>query len=248
MTAEQIMAMPPDERPSQLDRYRRNGYIIVDPPIDKSRLDPALPGCLVSQSSLDVEMGDAYRFYEPQDDGDSPVLRISDKTSMARFENHCTKVKSIGSSGLRIQPGGFVLAKTQRFYFLPVQLQAHIWGRSRVGRCGIQVHLTAPRIDPGFAGQIVLEIVNHNHVPVILDAGFAIAQLEFERVCGDTGIGYAESRPGSGLRQSIMRHALAPGGEGGFGGPGVRGGPGFSDFESDPGFVPSIPWIDAEKL
>ena len=245
LSAEEILQMSPEDRPRELDHYRSNGYIIIDPPIDKGRLDPDLPSCLVSQSSLDVEMGDACRVYCPPDGGpDATVLRPSDKASLELFERQCTELKSIGSDGYRLRPGEFILARTQRYYFLPTQIQAHIWGRSRVARCGVEIHLTAPRIDPGFAGQIVLEICNHNMVPVMLEPGFEIAQLEFQRVFGGTGKGYADSKPQLHSRQGLMKHALAPDPRE------AENGMGLGEFSEEAllMLLEKTPWLDGPKL
>lgn len=52
-------------------------------------------------------------------------------------------------------------------------------GRSSVGRQGIIVHKTAGWLDPGFKGQIKLEIYNFNYFPVKFEVGERVAQLIF---------------------------------------------------------------------
>ena len=74
---------------------------------------------------------------------------------------------------------GFALGTTDEVVGLPSHIGAQIDGRSSTGRCGITVHITAGWIDPGFEGQITLELANHNPYPVILRAGRSICQLKF---------------------------------------------------------------------
>jgi len=51
-------------------------------------------------------------------------------------------------------------------------------GRSSYARVGVTVHVTAPKIDPGFTAPITLEMANFGKVAVELRAGVDIpAQL-----------------------------------------------------------------------
>lgn len=80
---------------------------------------------------------------------------------------------------LLIEPGEFVLGTTLEHIELPDNLAAQLTGRSSVGRQGIVVHATAGWIDPGFRGQITLEIFNMSHETVALEVGGRVAQLVF---------------------------------------------------------------------
>ena len=87
---------------------------------------------------------------------------------------------------LVLKPGEFVLAETAEALGVPLHLCGWIEGKSRRARLGLEVHLTAPKIDPGWGTpipkRITLEIVNHNHVKVLLRAGAPIAQVVFHRL------------------------------------------------------------------
>jgi dCTP deaminase len=52
-----------------------------------------------------------------------------------------------------LKPNEFILAKTHEFVQLPYDLTGLINGRSSWARIGLGVHLTAPKIDPGFKGR-----------------------------------------------------------------------------------------------
>jgi dCTP deaminase len=56
-------------------------------------------------------------------------------------------------------------------------------GRSSFARVGVTVHVTAPKIDPGFDANITLEMVNFGRLPVDLRAEIdAPAQLMLLRL------------------------------------------------------------------
>lgn len=80
---------------------------------------------------------------------------------------------------LLIEPGEFVLGTTLEHIELPNDVAAQLTGRSSIGRQGIVVHATAGWIDPGFRGQITLEIYNMSHETVALERGSRVAQLVF---------------------------------------------------------------------
>ncbi len=87
---------------------------------------------------------------------------------------------------LVLAPREFVLAETAEAIGLPLDMCGWIEGKSGRARLGLEVHLTAPKIDPGWGTptpkRITLEIVNHNHVKIRLRAGAPIAQIVFHRL------------------------------------------------------------------
>ena len=70
----------------------------------------------------------------------------------------------------KLDPGQFVLAQTLERVKIPDSLMGMVEGRSSFARLGIAVHLTAPKIDPGFEGTITLELANFGTVPFTLRA------------------------------------------------------------------------------
>lgn len=85
-----------------------------------------------------------------------------------------------GFGPIIIQPGGFILASTIERVEIPDDLVAIVNGRSTFGRLGLTVHITAGYIDPGFRGNITLEIFNAGPHAIVLEPGERIAQLVFE--------------------------------------------------------------------
>jgi dCTP deaminase len=78
-----------------------------------------------------------------------------------------------------LKPGQRVLAHTEEVVDLPKYLAAQLAGRSTIARKGIIVHKTAGWIDPGFNGQITLELANMGNDQQKIYAGDRVAQLVF---------------------------------------------------------------------
>lgn len=101
-------------------------------------------------------------------------------------------------NGYVLKPGEFVLGHTVETVRLPNNLAGRVEGRSSWGRRGIMVHLTAGFIDPGFHGQITLEILNVSKLPVFLPYGERICQLSLYRMTSSSARPYGHpSRGGS---------------------------------------------------
>jgi dCTP deaminase len=59
-----------------------------------------------------------------------------------------------------LDPGEFILALTHEHVYMPRNLIAMVEGRSTYARVGLSMHQTAPWIQPGWDGNITLEIRN----------------------------------------------------------------------------------------
>jgi dCTP deaminase len=76
-------------------------------------------------------------------------------------------------------PGKRLLATTKEKIELPNDVAAQLAGRSTVARRGIIIHKTAGWIDPGFEGEITLELCNMGRENQMLGVGDRVAQLVF---------------------------------------------------------------------
>jgi dCTP deaminase len=95
--------------------------------------------------------------------------------------DHMTPYDSKGV-GVILRPGEFILGCTREVITLGNMHVARIEGKSSLGRLGLLVHVTAGFIDPGFSGQVTLEIVNAAPWTIILYPGQKIAQIAFDRL------------------------------------------------------------------
>ena len=76
-----------------------------------------------------------------------------------------------------LEPHGFYLASTIEYFRIPKDLMCICVGKSTYARLGIIINVTP--IEPGFEGNITIEISNTNTVPVFLYANEGIGQFLF---------------------------------------------------------------------
>lgn len=84
-----------------------------------------------------------------------------------------------------LEPGELVLASTLEYVRTPDDLVVHVEGRSSWGRLGLLTHITAGYVDPGFEGNVTLELYNVGPHALELHTGTGsepIAQLVFIRL------------------------------------------------------------------
>ena len=96
-----------------------------------------------------------------------------------------------------LQPNEFLLASTLEYIELPADIVARLEGKSSLGRLGLLVHATAGYIDPGFKGQITLEITNVANVPITLYDGMKISQISYLRMSTPAEFPYGSAKLGS---------------------------------------------------
>ncbi len=78
-----------------------------------------------------------------------------------------------------LEPGEFRLSFTWEVVTLGRMVAAQLNGKSSLARLGLMIHSTGGWIDPGFSGQIVLELKNIGQKHLDFDKGARIAQLVF---------------------------------------------------------------------
>ena len=81
-----------------------------------------------------------------------------------------------------LEPMQFLLGSTIETLSIPSHIVARVEGKSSLARIGLMVHITAGFVDPGFIGNVTLELLNVSRAPVTLVAGMKIAQISFHRL------------------------------------------------------------------
>ena len=135
---------------------------------EKSQIQPA---------SLDVTLGASFK---------KPVSR-----TVMTMDSPIEYADIIPMEGkyIFISPHSFVLATTQEYIVLPDDLTAFVEGRSSIGRMGLFVQ-NAGWVDPGFSGQITLELFNASDNTIQLEVGRRIAQLVFVKMSNPCKVAY----------------------------------------------------------
>jgi dCTP deaminase len=93
-----------------------------------------------------------------------------------------------------LHPGDFVLGTTKERVEMPADLVANVEGRSSLGRLAVVVHATAGFVDPGYRGQVTLELSNLGTAPVALTPGMRVSQLVFTELSSPSERPYGAER------------------------------------------------------
>lgn len=128
-------------------------------PLTEAQIQPA---------SIDIRLGDTFSVVE---DSSSGIITLDSEISY----------KTIKTDTYLLLPGQFVLATTMEYIELPDDLTAFVEGRSSLGRMGLFIQ-NAGWVDPGFKGEITLELFNANRCAIELRAGRRVGQLVFAKM------------------------------------------------------------------
>ena len=101
-----------------------------------------------------------------------------------------------------LKPGEFILGSTKEWVEIPNNLVATVEGRSSIGRLGITAHITAGYIDPGFKGNITLEIANVSNKIFKLKKNTSICQLVFTTLSSECENPYGSKKLNSKYQNS----------------------------------------------
>jgi len=162
-----------------LDRLEA-GDLVVEP------LDE--PDLQIQPASVDLRLGREFLEFQH---ANIPCIHPTSEQEVAEYVEE-TVVDEGGE--FILHPGDFVLGTTVETVEIPDDLIAHVEGRSSLGRLAVVVHATAGLCDPGYRGQITLELSNLGTAPVALTPGMRISQLTFTELSSPAERPYGEER------------------------------------------------------
>lgn len=156
-----------------------SGRLVIEP-LEPSQIQPA---------SVDVRLGDEFLVFrnhtaEVIDPYANPT-ELMEKVVVAQDESFI------------LHPGEFVLGTTLELVGLPNDLVARVEGKSSLGRLGLLIHATAGFVDPGFRGQVTLELSNVATLPIRLWPGMRVGQFSFHSLDRAVERGYGHPDLGS---------------------------------------------------
>ena len=147
-------------------RHRLTDGELVVEPLD----DPELQ---IQPASIDLRLGREFLEFQRTN---IPCIHPNSEQEVDEYVNE-TYVEE--GDDFILHPGDFVLGTTKERVEIPPDLIAHVEGRSSLGRLAVVVHATAGLCDPGYEGQITLELSNLGTAPVALTPEMRISQLTF---------------------------------------------------------------------
>ena len=149
-------------------------------PYDPSDLQP---------SSVDLHLDRSFRVFRnnryPYIDVRSPQPDLTELLTVADDEPFV------------LHPGEFVLGQTLEWVELPNDLVARLEGKSSLGRLGLLIHSTAGYVDPGWKGNLTLELSNVANLPIALYFGMKIGQISFFKMSSPVDRPYGSPSLGS---------------------------------------------------
>jgi dCTP deaminase len=87
-----------------------------------------------------------------------------------------------GAEPFMLHPSEFVLGQTLERISVGSSLLGRLDGKSSLGRLGLLIHSTAGYVDPGWVGNLTLELGNVASLPIALYPGMKIGQISFHRM------------------------------------------------------------------
>jgi dCTP deaminase len=167
---------------------------------------------LVQPSSVDVRCDRRFRVFENHR---YPI--IDPKEPQADLT---TEVEASQEDPFILHPGEFVLGTTLETIRLGDDVVARLEGKSSLGRLGLLIHSTAGFIDPGFRGQVTLELSNVANLPIAIYPEMKIGQISFYQMTTPADHPYGSASLGSkyqgqsGPTASRMHHDFTSGDHG----------------------------------
>ena len=136
-------------------------------------IQPLGEGC-VQPASVDLHLGRNILVFQ---NNRVPYVDIR------KPNDRLTEMVTVGDDDpFMLHPGEFVLGITLEHVEVPDDLVARLEGKSSLGRIGLLIHSTAGYVDPGWRGNLTLELSNVSNLPITLYHRMKIGQISFLRL------------------------------------------------------------------
>ena len=150
-------------------------------------IDPYEPS-LLQPSSVDVRVDRYFRVFR---NSRYPFIDVKQE------QEDLTELVKVDGDPFILHPGEFVLGSTLERIKLPDDVVARLDGKSSLGRLGLLIHSTAGFIDPGWDGNVTLELSNVANLPITIYPGMKIGQLSFVQMTEPAETPYGAGELGS---------------------------------------------------
>ena len=156
------------------------GRLIIEPPI---------PNC-IQPASIDLHLDRKLLVFKPQ--------RHPAYIDVRRSLDHLNELVELDEDGaFFLDPGEFVLVSTLESITLPDDIVGRLEGKSSLGRIGLLIHSTAGYVDPGWQGNLTIELSNVAKLPIALYYKMKIGQISFLRLTSPVDRLYGVAELGS---------------------------------------------------
>jgi len=151
-------------------------------------IDPFIPEA-VQPSSVDLHLDRRFRVFR---NSRYPYIDVrADQPELTEL------VEIGGDDPFILHPGEFVLGSTFERVQLPNDMVARLEGKSSLGRLGLLIHSTAGYVDPGWEGNLTLELSNVANLPITIYYAMKIGQVSFVQLTEPAETPYGADKLGS---------------------------------------------------
>ncbi len=130
----------------------------------------------LGSTSFDIRLGTSFQLFFPNQYG---IIDFIDPETTRNAKNNSKKINLDFLKPITITPNQFILGHSMEYIKLPDEISADLEGRSSFARLGLEIHMTAGFVDPGFEGVLTFELFNAGPNPIKLYPGMRIGQLRF---------------------------------------------------------------------
>jgi dCTP deaminase len=153
------------------------------------KIDPLSdPELQIQPASVDLRLANEFLVYKPAQ------VACLDPRDPETVNAATERIRIPDGGAFILHSGEFALGSTVERVQIPNDLVARVDGRSSIGRLAVVIHATAGFIDPGFEGQITLELSNLGRIPVRLYPGMRIAQIVLHQLTSPVERPYGAAR------------------------------------------------------
>lgn len=140
-----------------------------------------VPSYGLSSCGYDVRLAPEFKLFTKPNDG-----RIIDVLNFCESDI----VDEYHGDTVTVPPGGLLLGRTVETFHIPDDIVGTATGKSTWARVGAQVIVTP--LEPGWSGELVVEIVNGTNLPLKIYAGVGIAQIVFHQLAVRPRVSYGD--------------------------------------------------------
>ena len=161
--------------------------------------NPKLTSDQIGPASIDLRLSDTFKVFHTEKHSLLDVKEGLPKDFLKKY-------KMGKNERFILHPGSFILASTIESIKVPDNIVVRVEGKSSLGRIGLLVH-TAGFIDPGFQGNLTLQLSNQSNVAIAIYPGMYICQIACEFLSSPAEVPYNKRKKSLYMNSSGSKEA-----------------------------------------
>ena len=154
---------------------------------------PKLTNDQIGPASIDLKLSNIFKVFHTEKQS-----LLDTKKGLPKNFTKTIKLKK--GENFILHPNNFVIASTVERIKVPDNMVIRVEGKSSLARMGVLVH-TAGFVDPGFEGEITLEISNQSNLAIAIYPNMYICQIACEFLSSPSEVPYNKRKKSLYLKQ-----------------------------------------------